>query len=93
MRYERCYSAGADYLRNQRGILVTERPDQTTSVYQARYRETLRARGQWTPLSRPAEAPPADVVVRPVPDDRNLPANGEVLFRDRRFTAYRITLR
>jgi 4-amino-4-deoxy-L-arabinose transferase-like glycosyltransferase len=93
VRYERCYSAGADYRRNQRGTLVTERADQTTSVYQARYRETLRARGMWTPLDGPAEAPPADVVVRPVPDDRELPANGEVIFQDRRFTAYRITSR
>jgi len=91
VRYERCYSAGADFLLDRSGTLVTAKPDQTTSVYQARYHRELRRRGRWTPIDDMAAAPPAEVVVRPVPDDVQPPAGGEPIFRDRRFTAYRIT--
>jgi len=93
VRYERCYSAGADFLLDRNGIVVSRNADQTTSVYQARYREELRRRGMWRQLDEPAEAPPADVVVRPVPDDRDLPAGAEAIYRGRRFTAYRVVAR
>jgi 4-amino-4-deoxy-L-arabinose transferase-like glycosyltransferase len=91
VRYERCYSAGADFLLDRNGTLVTAKADQTTSVYQARYRDDLRRRGGWTPFDDVAAAPPADVVVRPVPDDVELPAGAVPIYRGRRFTAYRIT--
>jgi hypothetical protein len=89
VRYERCYSAGTDYLLGRRGTLVSARADQTTSVYQARYRESLRRRGLWTALDDARGAPPADVIVRPVPDDVPVGAGLVEFFHDRRFTAYR----
>ena len=91
VRYERCYSAGADYLLNRRSVVVSPHRDQTTSVYQARYRESLRARNLWTIRDDARGAPPADVLVRPVPDDVALPAQATAFFHGRRFTAYRLT--
>ena len=91
VRYERCYSAGADYLLNRRSVVVSPHRDQTTSIYQARYRESLRARNLWTIRDDARGAPPADVLVRPVPDDVALPAGATPFFRGRRFTAYRLT--
>ncbi|MEO5616287.1 MAG: glycosyltransferase family 39 protein [Candidatus Eisenbacteria bacterium] len=93
VRYERCYSAGADYLLDRAGTLVSARADQTTSVYQARYREVLRRRGRWLAFDDAALAPAADVVVRPVPDDVELPAGAVLIYRGRRFTAYKIEAR
>lgn len=91
VRYERCYSAGADYLLNRRSVVVSTHRDQTTSVYQARYRESLRARSLWTIRDDAEGLAPADVLVRPVPDDVALPAGATAFYRSRRFTAYRLT--
>ncbi len=93
VRYERCYSPGADYLLDRRGALVAAKADQTTSVYQSRYREVLRARGHWTPVEVAPPPAPGEVLVRPVPDDRELPPGAEAIHRGRRFTAYRIEAR
>ena len=90
VRFERCYSAGADYLLNRSSDVVTPRADETTSIYQARYHDSLRARGLWTLHDRVDDAPPADVIVRPVPDDVALPAGATAFFRGRNFTAYRL---
>ncbi len=90
VRFERCYSAGVDYLRNRSSDVVSPRADETTSVYQARYHDSLRARGLWTLHDRAEDAPPADVIVRPVPDDVALPAGATAFFHGRRFTAYRL---
>jgi 4-amino-4-deoxy-L-arabinose transferase-like glycosyltransferase len=89
VRYEQCYSPGTDFVLGRRAVLVSPRADQTTSVYQSRYREFLRGRGLWTSLDDAREAPPADVIVRPARDDGpSIPGFVE-FFRDRRFIAYR----
>jgi Flp pilus assembly protein protease CpaA len=89
VRYEQCYSPGTDFVLGRRAVLVSPRADQTTSVYQSRYRESLRGRGLWTSLDDAREAPPADVIVRPARDDGpSIPGFVE-FFRDRRFIAYR----
>ena len=93
VRYERCYSAGADYQMDRISALVSAKADQTTSVYQSRYRELLRRRGLWVQLDSVAAAGPADCIVRPVPDDVELPAGAVPIHRGRRFTAYRIEAR
>jgi 4-amino-4-deoxy-L-arabinose transferase-like glycosyltransferase len=89
VRYERCYSPGTDFLLGTRGILVSPNADQTTSVYQARYRESLRQRGWWTILANADSAPPAGVIVRPRRDDWPPPPGWVSFFTDARFTAYR----
>ena len=47
VRCERCYSPGTDYLLGRLSVIVTERAHQTTSTYQARYRDLLRRQGRW----------------------------------------------
>jgi 4-amino-4-deoxy-L-arabinose transferase-like glycosyltransferase len=89
VRYEGCYSPGTDYLLGRRAVVVTPRADQTTSVYQARYRETLEQRGLWTLLHDATHAPPADVIVRPSREGRPQIPQYVEFFGDRRFTAYR----
>jgi hypothetical protein len=90
VRFERCYSAGTVYTLGGRSSLLSERGVETTSTYQTRYRETLLARGQWTLRSSIPSPDTAAVIVRP---NRNpgeaSPAGMKVLFRDRRFIAYR----
>lgn len=89
IRYEQCYSPGTDFLLGRRAVLVSPRADQTTSVYQSRYRESLRRRGLWTSLGDAREAPAADVIVRPAREARpSIPGFVE-FFHDRRFIAYR----
>jgi 4-amino-4-deoxy-L-arabinose transferase-like glycosyltransferase len=89
VRCERCYSPGTDYLLNRRSVIVTARGHQTTSTYQARYRDLLRSRGQWTMPEDARDAPPADVIVRPSEENGSAPEGYVEFFRDRRFTAYR----
>ncbi|MBI5709825.1 MAG: glycosyltransferase family 39 protein [Candidatus Eisenbacteria bacterium] len=89
VRYESCYSPGTDYLRGRISTIVSARGRETTSNYQVRYRESLIARGEWTPL---AAAPPGDgtdVVVRPSRDESAPPAGYVEFFRDERFVAFR----
>jgi 4-amino-4-deoxy-L-arabinose transferase-like glycosyltransferase len=88
IRYEQCYSPGTDFLLGRRAVLVSPRADQTTSVYQSRYRQSLRGRGLWTSLDDAREAPSADVIVRPARDGMpSIPGFVE-FFHDRRFIAY-----
>jgi len=89
VRYERCYSPGTDYLLNRRSVIVSDRAEPTTSVYQERYRALLKRRGEWTVRDDTTGAPPADVIVRPVRDDAPAPAGFVPFFTDRRFVAYR----
>ena len=92
VRFERCYSAGTEFRLGGRSALLSERGVETTSTYQARYRETLLARGQWTILSTAPSPDTAAVIVRPVRGpDETPPAGRKVFFRDRRFIAYRRT--
>jgi 4-amino-4-deoxy-L-arabinose transferase-like glycosyltransferase len=89
VRYEGCYSPGTDYLLNRRSEIVSERADLTTSVYQARYRDVLERRNQWTVRRDTTGASPADVIVRPVRDHARMPAGFIPFFNDRRFIAFR----
>jgi 4-amino-4-deoxy-L-arabinose transferase-like glycosyltransferase len=88
VRYEACYSPGTDYLLGRRGTLVSDTGEETTSNYQLRYRQTLMARGLWTPRPAPA-ADDAAVVVRPARAPGAPAAGWREIFRDRRFVAYR----
>ena len=89
VRFEHCYSAGTEFTLGGRCTLLSERGAETTSTYQARYRETLIARGQWTILSSIPSPDTVAVIVRPnrIPDGIP-PAGMKVFFRDRRFIAY-----
>ena len=93
VRYQACYSPGTDFLLDRRGALVDVGGDQTTSNYQLRYRETLIARGLWTPLPAGAaggdSAGGAGVLVRAAARAGDPPAGWHQIFRDGRFVAYR----
>ncbi len=93
VRYEACYSPGTDYLLRRRGTLVDVGGEQTTSNYQLRYRDTLIARGRWTPVASPAEGPDAGdaatVRVRSARRGGPPPAGWSEIHRDARFVAWR----
>lgn len=94
VRFEHCYSAGTDFTLRNHSDILSARGIETTSTYQARYREALLARGQWTPLSAVPALDQASVIVRPYRNaDGSPPAGMEAFFQDRRFVAYRMTLR
>jgi len=86
VRYEACYSPGTDYLLGRRGALVNVGGTETTSNYQLRYRDTLAARGLWTPLDAPVD--PAGVIVRPARRAEPAPDGWREIHRDDRFVAY-----
>jgi 4-amino-4-deoxy-L-arabinose transferase-like glycosyltransferase len=89
VRYESCYSPGTDYLLGRRSALVSPLGRETTSNYQARYREALQRRGQWTPLAAPPDSADADIVVRPARGAAAEPPAGYMpFFHDGRFVAY-----
>jgi 4-amino-4-deoxy-L-arabinose transferase-like glycosyltransferase len=101
VRFEACYSPGTDFVLGRRSALVSALGRETTSNYQLRYRGTLVARGQWTPLAAPGYPPGyprgarvarvatrVDVVVRPVRQVAEPPAGYMPFFRDERFVAY-----
>ena len=91
VRYEACYSPGTDYLLNRRGALVEVGGEQTTSNYQLRYRDSLIARGRWTPVSAAdmADRDTAAVVVRSAKRGSPPSAGWREFHRDIRFVAYR----
>ncbi len=92
VRYERCYSPGTDYLLGHGSSLVSPRGAETTSNYQLRYRDSLIARGQWTPLEAPPPGDRAAFVVRPRREASMPPPEGSTeFFRDGRFVAYRMS--
>jgi 4-amino-4-deoxy-L-arabinose transferase-like glycosyltransferase len=84
VRFEHCYSPGADFIRGRRSELVSLTGLETTSNYQARYRETLKRRGEWTPLASVAGTDSSWIVVRP-PGGVNTRARE--IFRDQHFVA------
>jgi hypothetical protein len=93
--FEFCYSPGVDFALGRRSDLVSPLGRETTSTYQARYRDTLIARGQWTPLAMPPDtstAPAATptVVVRPARGTAEPAPAGVEIFRDARFVATRL---
>ncbi len=92
VRYERCYSAGTDYLLGRISTLVSERGQETTSNYQVRYATLLRRRGLWTALDA-APGAAAEVVVRATKDTGAPPAGFVEFHRDARFVAYRAAVR
>jgi hypothetical protein len=88
VRYVGCYSPGTDFRLGRRGELVSESGHETTSNYQVRYRETLRSRGQWTPLAAAPDSGRVAVVVLPAHRaDTGVPGYME-FFRDERFAAF-----
>lgn len=91
VRYEDCYTPGTDYLLAQRSTVVSATGTPLTSNYAVRYRETLRARGQWPLLDSAAAAPAANVIVRETRHAGEAPAGGHEIFRSRRLVAWRIS--
>ena len=91
VRCEDCYTPGTDYLLAQRSTVVSATGTPLTSNYAIRYRDTLRARGQWTLLDSAAVAPPADIIVRETRHEGRAPVGGREIFRSRRFVAWRMT--
>ncbi len=96
VRFEACYSPGTDYLLDRRSALVDVGGAETTSNYQLRYRETLVARGLWTPItaidavaSDTSAADTTAVVVRSAKREDPAPDGWREIHRDLRFVAYR----
>ncbi len=88
VRYVGCYSPGTDFRLGRRGELVSTTGHETTSNYQVRYRETLRARGQWTPLDAEPDSGRVPVVVWPARPASDGPPGTMPFFRDGRFAAF-----
>jgi len=89
IRYEDCYSPGTDFLLGRPSTIVSALGHPLTSNYAVRYRETLQARGLWTPVGDPTRAPAADIVVRERRREGVAPAGHREIFRDVRFVAWR----
>src|SRR5262249_13746622 len=87
--HQRRYNPRTHLPPRRPGLLVSNRGDQTTSVYQGRYQQSLIARGLWAALDERADRPPADVIVRPRHDSEPPPSGCERFFTDDRFTAWR----
>ena len=88
VRYLECYSPGTDYALDRRSELVSASAAVTTSTYQDRYRATLAARGQWTPLAVAPDSGRVEVIVRPAGRD-DVPVSGYMpFFHDGRFAAF-----
>jgi 4-amino-4-deoxy-L-arabinose transferase-like glycosyltransferase len=88
--YQRCYSPGTDFLLGRTSALVSQRGEETTSNYIARYRDSLVARGQWRAFDR---VPPnfSGLLVRSSRDTSRAPELTRVWFGEgRRFIAYRV---
>ena len=90
VRYEDCYSPGTDFLLDRRSAVVSASGAPLTSNYVVRYRELLGQRGQWRLYPTPAAAPPAAIIVRSTKNPAPPPAGGRLIFRDARFTAWRL---
>jgi len=89
VRYEDCYSPGTDFLLGWPSTVVSAQGHPLTSNYAVRYRESLRARGLWTLVDDPAQAAPADVIVREVRREGAPPPGWREVFRGPRFVAWR----
>ena len=87
--YRRCYSPGTDYLLGVTSPIVSLNGVETTSNYIVRYRDALKARGQWRALGGVPENFSGLVVINQ--RDSLLIPRGVWVFRDgERFAAYRI---
>ena len=91
VRYEDCYSPGTDFLLDRGSSLVSATSAPLTSNYILRYRDTLRLRGQWPLYATAADAPAAAIIVRATKNAAVPPEGGQLIFRDARFTAWRLT--
>ena len=89
VRYEGCYSYGTDFLLGRSSTLVSASGEETTSNYQVRYRDRLRARGLWTALDRAPDGDGARWIVRPRRSNAAPPPGFVEAFRDDRFVAFR----
>jgi 4-amino-4-deoxy-L-arabinose transferase-like glycosyltransferase len=93
VRFEGCYSPGTDYLLDRRGLLLDVSGAETTSNYQLRYRDSLIARGLWTPVAGNEDRTTSDlttsVLVRSAKRDDPAPAGWREFHRDIRFVAFR----
>jgi 4-amino-4-deoxy-L-arabinose transferase-like glycosyltransferase len=90
VRYEDCYSPGTDFLLDRGSAVVSETGAPLTSNYILRYRDLLRQRGQWRLYPTAAAAPPAAVIVRATKNPTAPPPDGQVIFQDARYTAWRL---
>jgi 4-amino-4-deoxy-L-arabinose transferase-like glycosyltransferase len=87
--YRRCYSPGTDYLLGVTSPIVSLNGVETTSNYIVRYRDALKARGQWRALG----GVPRDfsgLVVINQRDSLLIPRDAWVFRDGERFAAYRI---
>jgi 4-amino-4-deoxy-L-arabinose transferase-like glycosyltransferase len=89
--YEDCYSSGSDYLLGRISTVVSRDGRVLTSNYVIRYRDTLKARGQWTLFDSTGAAPPAAHHVVPTRwfGDRATLRPDSAEYVDSRFTAFR----
>jgi 4-amino-4-deoxy-L-arabinose transferase-like glycosyltransferase len=90
VRYEGCYSPGADFLRGSRSALVSRDGHETTSNYQMRYRDALKSRGLWTALDQPPLRDSARTVVRPFHSDAPRPPGETVHSARTEYVVYRV---
>lgn len=88
VRCQGCYSPGTDFVLGRRSSWTSRDGQETASTYQARYRELLRSRGQWT-AEDPATGNPAEIVVVPPREAAKSTPPGVEFFRDDRFVAFR----
>ena len=88
VRFEFCYSPGADFVLGRRSQLVSHGGFETTSNYQARYRARLERRGEWTPLESASALDSAVAVVRSSREAGIGAHRGQEIYRDGRFIAY-----
>ena len=88
VRFERCYSPGAQFTLAGPVDLLSDRGVEITSTYQERYRDTLLARKQWRPRPDIPNPDPATVIVRPARSTAGPPPGMQTVYRDSRFVAY-----
>jgi 4-amino-4-deoxy-L-arabinose transferase-like glycosyltransferase len=89
VRFEHCYSPGAQFVLGRAVDIVSDRGAEMTSTYQFRYRNVLLTRGQWLLRSEIPSPDSAVVIVRPAITAGDAPPPGShAIFRDSRFVAY-----
>jgi 4-amino-4-deoxy-L-arabinose transferase-like glycosyltransferase len=88
--YDNCYSPGSDFRLGRLSNVVSEGGHVLTSNYVVRYRDTLRARGQWRLHDSVESAPPTDVIVLPARASAEGRLRwGRPFYEDERFAAFR----
>jgi hypothetical protein len=89
--YEGCYAAGTDFLLDQSSAVASDTGGPLTSNYIVRYRDLLQQRGQWRLYATASAAPRPDVLVRATRRSNPAPVGALLIFRDARYTAWRLT--